>query len=63
MNLHGFTPSALALKLYLIGPGRLQIGSAVDPKVDRVWFRPLGDGRWSVVHVCSPVTLSLQQLV
>jgi hypothetical protein len=63
LNKNGITPSALALKLYLHGPGRLQIGSVVDPKVDRVWFRPLCGGRWVVVHACSPVALPLPQLV
>lgn len=52
MNKQGITPSALALQLWMLGYGRLQIGSVVDPKVDRVWFRPLGGGRWSVVRSC-----------
>jgi len=54
MNKQGITPSALALRLYLQGPGSLQIGSQVDPQVDRVWFRPLCGGRWSVVKWCQP---------
>ena len=54
MNKQGITPSALALRLYLQGPGSLQIGSQVDPQVDRVWFRPLCGGRWSVVTWCQP---------
>ena len=50
MNLQGITPSALAMRLYLTGPGRLQLGSAFDPRVDRIWIRPICGGRWSVVH-------------
>jgi hypothetical protein len=54
MNKQGITPSALAMRLYLHGPGGLQIGSQVDPRVDRVWFRPLCGGRWCVVTWCQP---------
>ena len=54
MNKQGITPSALALRLYLHGPGRLQIDSQVDSQVDRVWFRPLCGGRWCVVTWCQP---------
>jgi len=50
MNLQGITPSALAMRLYLTGPGRLQLGSAIAPRVDRIWIRPICGGRWSVVH-------------
>ena len=50
MNLQGITPSALAMRLWLHGLGRLQLGSEVDPCVDRIWLRPIRGGRWSVVH-------------
>jgi len=59
----GITPSALAMRLYLHGRGQLQLGSVVDPRVDRVWLRPICGGRWSIVHVCSPISLPLQQLL
>ena len=51
MNPQGITPSALAMKLWLHGQGQLQIGSFVDPRVDRIWIRPICGGRWSVVHI------------
>ena len=43
------TPSAQAMRAWLEGPGRLQLGSAVAPQVDRVWLRAICNGRWSVV--------------
>jgi len=51
MNPQGITPSALAMKLWLYGQGQLQIGSFVDPRVDRIWIRPICGGRWSVVRI------------
>jgi len=54
MNRQGITPSALALRLYMHGPGQLQLGSQVDSHVDRVWLRPLHGGRWCVVTWCQP---------
>ena len=39
------TPSAQAMRAWLEGPGRLQLGSAVAPQVDRVWLRPICNGR------------------
>ena len=51
MNPQGITPSALAMKLWLHGQGQLQIGSFVDPRVDRIWIRPICGGRRSVVHI------------
>ena len=54
MNKQGITPSALAMRLYLHGPGQLQIESQVDSRVDRIWLRPLHGGRWCVVTWCQP---------
>ena len=42
----GPTPSAYAMKAYLLGPGRLQIGSRFVPEAGRIWFRPLKGGKW-----------------
>jgi hypothetical protein len=42
----GPTPSAYAMKAYLLGPGRLQIGSRFIPEAGRIWFRPLKGGKW-----------------
>ena len=41
------TPSACALRAYLEGEGRLQVGSRFAD-VGMIWFRPLGQGRWYV---------------
>ena len=46
------TPSAVAFRAYLEGRGQLQTGSWLDPRCDRVWFRPLGQGRSDVVKSC-----------
>ena len=42
------TPTCVALRAYLDGPGQRQIGSRVDPQVGVVWLRPLRGGRWYV---------------
>ena len=41
------TPSACALRAYLEGKGRLQVGSQFSD-VGMIWVRPLGQGRWYV---------------
>lgn len=40
------TPSAEAMKAYLDGPGRRQVGSRFDPLSGVIWMRPLKGGRW-----------------
>ena len=40
------TPSALALRAYLVGEGQLQVGSDVVPGAGCTWLRPLRGGRW-----------------
>ena len=45
------TPSACALRAYLEGKGRLQVGSRFAD-VGMIWLRPLGQGRWYVDKPC-----------
>ena len=42
------TPSAVAMRAWLAGPGRLQRGSLVGPEIGNIWWRPLRGGRWYV---------------
>ncbi len=44
------TPLAQAMRAYFEGPGRLQVGSALDDRCGTVWLRPLGPqrARWYV---------------
>ena len=44
-----FSLTAVAMRLYLQTEGRLQVGSQILEKCDRVWLRPLKGGRWSIV--------------
>ena len=59
MTFIGVTPSAMAMKFWFAGQGQMQFGSFVDPAVDRVWFRPICGGRWSVVHAYTARSLAV----